>query len=357
MINKIKLQGVRCFKGAEFDFSDAINLIIGRNGSGKTTLIESIGLFAFGSYQSVPRDAFVIAEGEDLARIEMEMLEPKNRSDVAILKSGKAVNINAQKSPNSALVGLLRCVLFNPMTIDLVSGQPSVRRRELDVVIAQKDHLYVRSLLRYRRVIKHRNNLLKLVSKNISKKTELEFWDEQVLSLGQVIYQKRVELIETFNSQLNALHGDLVGRESQLMLRYLPSCDYERIGEELIRTLEDDLRFGQTSIGPHRDDFVFEEGGFILKEGGSRGEQRMAAVAFKIASRDYLKEKKNEPILLLDDIFSELDEKRRESIANILLDGFVSVNRPMATQIFISATDDRVVPDSLKTKAKLIKLD
>lgn len=357
MIEKIKLYDVRCFKQAEFDFSGGVNLLSGRNGAGKTTLLESIGFFAFGSYQSVPRDSFVIRDGAELSRLEIELSEPRARADAVILKGSKLIKINEQKSPNSALVGFMRAVLFNPATIDLVDGQPSVRRRELDVVIAQKKGKYIRLLLQYKQAIRQRNNLLKVISANRAREKELEFWNEQLFSLGGEIYRERASMVEVFNGQLRSLHSSLVGRESKLQLRYVTSCDYDRFDEEIARTASDDIRFGQTSVGPHRDDFVFEEGDFVLKEGGSRGEQRMAAVAFKVASRDYLSEGKRKPILLLDDIFSELDENRRESVAHILGSGFSSPGDHLLSQIFISATDERVIPEILKAKAATINLD
>ena len=347
MIQKLKLENIRCFKKASFDFGEGVNLIIGSNGSGKTTILEAIGFFAFGRFQSLAQDSLSIKSGADVGRIEIELTEsgkPVNAS-AAILSGAKIININGKKVPNSRIVGLQKAVFFNPETIDLVSGSPAVRRRELDQIIAQKKKSYVLDLLNYRRILHQRNELLRRIAAERAGKSELDFWDEQLGMVGTKIYEYRLKLIKKINQSIKEVHTFLLGNESALELKYVASVDYGRFDEALIGTLDADLRYGATSIGPHRDDFVFTENGFNLKDGASRGEQRVAAAAFKALSKDYLADGEA-PVLIIDDIFSELDEQRREAVMHILQGG----------QIFISATDERVVPQELIKKAKTIKL-
>lgn len=348
MISSLKLENIRCFEKASFNFEEGVNLIIGSNGSGKTTILEAIGFFAFGRFQSLAQDSLTIKSGEDVGRIEVGLSvsnKPANAS-VAILAGAKIVNINGKKVPNSRIVGLQKAVFFNPETIDLVSGSPAVRRRELDQIIAQKKKSYVLDLLNYRRILHQRNELLRRIAASRASRGELDFWDNQICEVGARIYEQRLKLISKINKSIQVVHTYLIGNESALCLKYVASVDYSRFGEALVGALDADLRYGATSIGPHRDDFVFAENEFNLKDGASRGEQRVAAAAFKALSKDYLAAD-DPPILIIDDIFSELDAKRREAVMHILEGG----------QIFISATDENVVPDDLIKKAKIIKLN
>jgi len=347
MIQKIKLENLRCFEKSTFEFTPGVNLIIGSNGSGKTTILEAIGFFAFGRFISAQQDSLAIKNGQEVGRIEAAVSsEGKDLEVSAAIGSGlKITQINGKKVPNSRIVGLQKAVFFNPETIDLVSGSPAVRRRELDQIIAQKKKAYVLDLLNYRRILHQRNELLRRIAAGRSRQSELSFWDEQLVGEGIKIYERRIKLLQKINRSIKEVHTYLIGNESALELKYVPSVDYERYDESLVGALDADLRYGATSLGPHRDDFVFSENGFNLKDGASRGEQRVAAAAFKALSKDYLTDGEA-PILVIDDIFSELDESRREAILHILGGG----------QTFISATDEKVVPKDLKENANIIRL-
>jgi len=375
MIHKIRLQNIRSFSNAEFEFSDGVNLIIGPNGSGKTTILESIGLFAFGSYLGAGQDVQAVAFGNEVGRVEIE--GEKEGSEVSaecvIFEGGKIFKVLTNKIPASQMIGYFKAVLFNPETINLVSGAPQVRRKELDVVIAQKKRVFVRTLLEYKNVLKQRNQLIKRIVLKQAQEGELEFWNGELIRLAGIIIFERKKFLKTINSDIARVHEQLIGGKSTLSLQYLPSCDYGRFGELLVANLEHDLRAGLTLYGPHRDDFSFQmrsenknqesriknQGGdertqISLREQASRGEQRLAAVAFKMETKKYLADGDG-PILIFDDIFSELDEARRESVASIL-DGD-SLDRARDRQIFISATDEHIVPVGLKKKAKIIRLE
>ena len=349
MFQSIKLQNIRTFEKAEFEFDQGVNLIIGKNGSGKTTLVESLALFAFGRYQSVERDAFVIGRGADVGRVEavLETGESLIGASVA-LEGGNRINkINESKSPSSDIIGLQRAILFNPETIELVSGPPQIRRKELDLAISQKDHSFVRSLLEYRRVLKHRNRLLKLILDKKASEGDLDFWDQRLAEEGVRIVSGRTGFLDFAKEELERKFSALSGRSSGLCLRYLPTCDYERFEEVLVGRRSQDIALGLTGVGPHRDDMEFVSGAFKFKEGASRGEQRLGAFALKLVERDYLQEEKGDPpVLLMDDIFSELDNDRRGLVADSLDGG----------QIIMTATDRLVIPAEIVRGGRVIGL-
>jgi DNA replication and repair protein RecF len=363
MIQKIRLTNIRCFQDAKFEFGPGVNLIVGPNGSGKTTILEAAAVFSFGRFQSVERDYFAVKGGESIGRIELEakIAGKKKNFEVSILDGEKIFKASGKKKFTSEIIGSVKTVFFNPETIDLVSGPPQTRRRELDLTIAQKEARYVVSLLEYRKVLKQRNSLLKAINMRRSASGELDYWDKELSRLAVAIYRKRVDLVEVINREIAEVHSLLVEKEKELQLKFLPSVPYGKFRENLAAVLDRDLHLGLTTIGPHRDDFDFIEGGFALKTGGSRGEQRMAAVAFKVETKKFLTVSTSskfgiptdsvgkdsiEPILILDDVFSELDENRRESVTKIFGLG----------QVIISATDKRVIPEEILGKANIIEL-
>jgi len=349
MIESIRLKNIRRFEDQAFKFAPKVNLIVGPNGSGKTTILESIAFFSFGKFQSVEQDFFVVGSSGEVGRIEAH-LEKKDEisAEVAILQKQKIVKINDKKVANSQVVGLLKTVFFNPKTVEIVGGAPQTRRREIDMVLAQRDPHFVSILLHYRKVLRQRNMLLRAIWEKKSSPLELDFWNEKLTKYALEIYHARLGLVNFINQDIAKTYEKLLSFDTNLSLQYLPSANYEKFEEQLIAVQDEDIKLGVSSIGPHRDDILFKNGKLALKEGGSRGEQRMAAISFKAETKKFLNQT-GEVILILDDVFSELDHIRRESVLNVLdiIDH---------AQVFISATDEKVVPGKLIKNAKVIEL-
>ena len=342
MFKRITLQNIRVFEKKTFSFDEGVNLIVGRNGSGKTTILESLALFSFGRFQSVEKDQMAIRYGEDVGRIEAQIAQKESihKVELAMTPTSKTMKVDDKKLSASQMVGMQRSVLFNPETIDLVSGTPQLRRRELDLTVAQKHTAHIKTLLEYRQVLRQRNELLKRISLDFASVGELDFWDRQLGDRAVKIVKRRQDFIQKANKQVGKVYEKILGQNMSLSLRYLKSANYDNFLEALKHKRGYDIKSGLTSIGPHRDDFCFETDRFRLEEGASRGEQRLAAFAFKLVERDYLTDGGRLPVLLMDDVFSELDSGRRDMVVSVLDGG----------QIIMTATDEKVIPSIIKEK-------
>lgn len=348
MFKAITLQGIRVFEKATFEFSDGVNLIIGKNGSGKTTILEALAVFSFGRFQSIEKDQMAIRKGEQVGRVEVdiEVGESRHKAELAMTSTNKSMKVDGKKLPASQMVGVQRAVLFNPETINLVSGPPQLRRRELDLTIAQNHNLHIKILLEYRQILRQRNELLKRIAMDYASVGELDFWDKRLGGHALGIVQRREAFIDRANRRIGPIYKALLGKNLGLSLQYLPSADYSDFAGALKNKRAYDIRSGLTSIGPHRDDFAFKSAKFKLEEGASRGEQRLAAFAFKLLEREYLSENGQLPALLMDDVFSELDNSRRDMVTEVLSDG----------QVIVSATDEAMVPGTIRDKANIISV-
>lgn len=341
-VESLKLENIRVYEKKKFNFTQGLNVIIGRNGSGKTTAIESIALFAFGSFASIKNDFWAVKSDQSVGRVEIAL--ENTSASVALADGKKIIKLKDQMVPLSELIGLAKVIFFNPETIDLVKGSPEKRRRELDQLLCFKDKAFVRTLLEYRKIIKNRNNLLRLIRIHNSDPSQLDFWDAKLSAKAVLIFKERQELIRSINAGLAKTHAGLLDSQSNLALKYQTNSNYDRFLENLEYTRPRDLALMSTSAGPHRDDFSFHLEDFDLSKGASRGEQRMATIAFKIESKKYLEDFK--PIILLDDVFSELDERRKDSIKKIIDEG----------QVIITSTHESAVPKDLMKNANIINL-
>jgi DNA replication and repair protein RecF len=282
---------------------------------------------------------------------------------------GKSYFINSSKKRFTDFSEEFAIVVFAPVDMDLVSGSPSLRRRHLDVRLSSVDRDYGRSILAYGKLVTRRNKVLQRIWEGKSKPLELSFWDERLSEYGKYISKKREEFFEYLNF-VNATVGDgqnsgpqirhsRLDRESDPRIREDDSIRRE-FGdlswelkqstisvEKLLKNRERDIAAGITLSGPHRDDFRFRFRGRDLEFFGSRGEQRMAVLALKLAELEYYKMKKGyRPILALDDIFSELDWEHRDTVLSVIGN----------QQTIITAAEEESIPKEIFKKAKVIRL-
>jgi DNA replication and repair protein RecF len=350
ILKSLSLQNFRSYREKTFKFSSGTTLVVGPNTSGKTNLFEAIYLLATGRSFRATVEKEMITYEKELARVKAEIEGEEGKEELEILLTpGQIGNkriakkqylLNGVRKRMVDFVGHLNCVLFGPEDLELVIGSPSIRRDYLDSVLEQVDRDYRRASLSYKKSLRQRNKLLEQIRDKGRAKSSLFLWNKLILENGEVISRKREELINFINAQPDYF-GDLV-------------VDYEKnllSPQRLNQYQTKEIGAGMTLIGPHRDDFAFylvngeEERNLHLY--GSRGEQRTAVFSLKLAELEFVAEKTGQrPILLLDDIFSELDHERRKHLVKVI----------PKQQTIITTTDIHLVEPTYRRKVKMIKL-
>ncbi len=292
-------------------------------------------LLAWGSSHRTSTDAELIRWGAELARVKARVGRAGSvpgagdTVEVALVKAGagarKRIRVNGVPRRAAALGGVLRTVLFAPEEMLLVAGSPSLRREALDRLAGQRSPAYVRELATYGRALQQRNGLLRQIREALATRAELRFWDQAFLESGAAVVAERRRLLDALEGPLAAAHAEIAPDEAstaRLTLRYQSTAPLapgesarDALARRLAETAEKEVWNGATLVGPHRDDMVFEMEGRPLANFASRGQQRTAILAFKLAEVDLLTELDGAPpLLLLDDVFSELDPERRSHL-------------------------------------------
>jgi DNA replication and repair protein RecF len=371
-ISNLKLVNFRSFERLELELQPGLILIEGDNGQGKSNLLEAIYLLAIAKScrTSTERElvrhqallepmphAQVLAEvrGTDgTAKLQADFspvlpaLPDGVADDPVEVAFRKSFRVNGVGRRAFTLVGVLNAVMFRAEDLELVYGNPSVRRRYLDIMISQLDDRYLRSLQRYQKVLAQRNHLLKLVRQRSATVDELRFWDEELVSEGAYIMERRAETLMSLNGIAGPLHTDLSGADERLRLIYRPSVDLpdgagaeaaaQRIKAALSKERDRELAQGFTLFGPHRDDLKPVIDGMDAYAYASRGQARTIVLSMKLAEAEHLKARRGqEPVMLLDDVLSELDARRRSFVLDRIT-GF--------QQCIVTTADVEAVPPS-----------
>jgi len=320
-------------------FGPGPHLVWGPNAAGKTSLLESIALLAWGHSHRTTTDAELIRWGATLGRVEGRVgvgAESETTIEVALLREGaggqrKRIRVNGVARRATGLAGLLRTVLFAPEEMLLIAGPPGLRRTAIDRLAGQRSPAFVHDLATYGRTLQHRNSLLRAIREDQASRAELRFWDRSFLETGATIVTERLRLLEAVSGPVARAHAEIAPEEAltgRLTLRYESNAapvagetPRDALERRLRETAEKEVWNGSTLVGPHRDDVVFEMSGHDLAGFASRGQQRTAILAFKLAELDLLTELDGRPpLLLLDDVFSELDPDRRAHLVRRIRD-------------------------------------
>ena len=328
-VRSISIQGLRSYTSLDAAFGGGPQLIVGPNAAGKTTLLEAIVLLAWGRSHRTSADGELVRWGSELARV--EGIAGGETIEVALVRppgatgARKRIRVNGVARRAAGLVGLLRTVVFAPEEMLLVVGSPGLRRAALDQLATQRSAAYGRDLTAYGRTLQQRNSLLRAIREEQASRDELRFWDASFLDAGGAIVAERLRLLADLAEPLARAHAEIAPEEAgaaRLTLPYVtnaPALPGESPRDALARRLADtadkEVWNGSTLVGPHRDDVVFELSGRDMSGFASRGQQRTAILAFKLAELDLLTAQDGRPpLLLLDDVFSELDPERRSHL-------------------------------------------
>ncbi|GAC1669889.1 MAG: DNA replication/repair protein RecF [Candidatus Limnocylindrales bacterium] len=299
---------------------------MGPNAAGKTTLLEAIVLLAWGRSHRTSSESDLVRWGSELARV--EGLAGQETVEIAFVRSPggqggrKRIRVNGVARRASGLAGLLRTVVFAPEEMLLVIGAPGLRRAALDQLVLQRSPAYARDLATYSRTLQHRNSLLRAIRDDQAGRDELRFWDASFLDAGGAVVAERLRLLDDLAEPLARAHAEIAPDEAsaaRLSVAYATNApalpgesSRDALARRLVETADKEVWNGSTLVGPHRDDMVFSLAGRDLSGFASRGQQRTAILAFKLGELDLLTEQDGRPpLLLLDDVFSELDPDRR----------------------------------------------
>ncbi|MBI4282553.1 MAG: DNA replication/repair protein RecF [Chloroflexi bacterium] len=372
-VSHLSLTNFRNYHRLEMDIPAGLVVIFGGNAQGKSNLLEAVYLLsiakayrASGDREAICRAAVedpdhtqvlgIVHRGQDRVRIAVDM-----HLEQSLLEDGqpylrKDVRVNGVHVSASDLVGVVNAVLFDAEDIQLVSGPPAIRRRYLDILICQLDRPYLRALQRYQKVVYQRNHLLRLLRERRAQPGEMDFWNEAMVQEGAHITLRRHQVVQELRQLVSGLHCELTEAQEELSMEYVPSVPLEGVEKEDIhrsfqRTLEEgrerEMALGSSQWGPHRDDLRLMVGGMEAASYASRGQARTLAISLKLAEGTLLERERGEsPILLLDDVFSELDASRRRRLLE-----YVSRSQ----QALVSTTDlDRIESHFLAQASKFL---
>lgn len=320
-IKSLRLKDYRNYDLLKLDFHPAANIFYGDNAQGKTNILEAVYLSGITKSHRGAKDRDMIRFGKEEAHIET-VVEKKGieyRLDMHLKKNspkGIAVNkIPIRKA--SELFGIVNFVFFSPEDLNIIKNGPSERRRFIDMELSQLDRVYLSDLYNYNRVVNQRNHLLKGVADCGNIMDTLDIWDLQLIQYGNKIIERRKEFIKQVNEIISSIHKKLTGLKEDIQVIYEPSNGNLTLEQTLIKNRERDMRIKSTSVGPHRDDICFMSKDLDIRRFGSQGQQRTAALSLKLSEIELVKQAiKDTPVLLLDDVLSELDKHRQ----NYLLD-------------------------------------
>lgn len=357
-IKNINILNFRNYEKLDINFNDGINIFIGMNGSGKTNLLESIYTLALTRSHRAYTDKNLIKNGKDFLKISghIETKDNNKKLEILISPKGKRVSINKVILKKiSDYISNFIVILFTPDDLELIKGSPGERRKFLNIEIGQLDNKYFYFLNDYNELIKNRNEYLKSKKYDKYDLKYIEVLNNQIIDKAVVIYKYRFSFIKSIEENIKNIYKEISSEDIEI--EYINSCelkeyDEKKIKEILLYKLSNNLKKeamqGSTLYGPHKDDFVVNINKKSAREYASQGQQRLFVLGIKIAELDIFKKTRGEyPILLLDDVFSELDIDKKNKIISFL---------DKDIQVFITSTDIKTINKRLLINSKILNI-
>lgn len=325
IIKSIELADYRNYDFLTLQFDKGTNILYGDNAQGKTNILEAIYVAATTKSHKGSKDREIINFDKEEAHIRtyLEKEDVETRVDMHLRKSrSKGIAIDGQKLKKAAdLLGLCNVVFFSPEDMSIIKNGPAERRRFVDMELCQLDNFYLYNLNHYNKIVNQRNKLLKDMFMNPELRDTLNIWDSQLVSFGSKIIERRKIFADQINEIIYDIHKKLSGGKEELYIQYEPDVMIESFEKKLKLNQEKDIKLKQTTTGPHRDDISFLIGTTDIRKFGSQGQQRTAALSLKLSEIELMKKiTKDTPILLLDDVLSELDSNRQNYLLNSIGD-------------------------------------
>lgn len=348
-IKEVKMNYFRCYSSANFKFSKSKNIIIGDNGTGKTTLVEALCYLCLGKSFKNVKDNEVIQIDAPYFNIIGEIEDASKSSTSKIVvgydkKTKKISNNGVFYKTLSEYVGKYKVVSFSPDDLDLIKGSPVVRRRLVDMYLCQKEHQYMKTLSEYKHILKQRNELLK------NKSIDMQYLDVITTALIEkavYIINKRNEFVEKLSSFVERKSQTLTNGNETVRLEYKPNCNINEICEKFQNDQQLDILTQSTNNGPHRDDIVIYVNSQKASVYSSQGQIRTAVLAIKLSIVEYFKTIDDNIIIILDDVFSELDNFRQINLIE-------SIGQD--NQVFITSTNVDNIPENTIKESKIIRI-
>lgn len=362
-LKELKLRNYRNYKDLGLEVHPFLNILVGNNAQGKTNILESIYYLSVGKSHRTNKDQEIVNwESQDF--FIKGIIETKNNNlnlEIAYQNgTKKQIKINGiDKRKIGNLLGNFNVVIFSPEDLYLVKGSPTGRRKFLDEEISQVNPQYYHYLNQYFKVLVQRNELLKNIRSNKQSTETLEMWDYQLAKFGALVTIKRIEVLKKLNPLARLMHRKITNGNENLEIKYCSSVEFknnekdDEIEEKILKqcqlTRKEDICRGITSMGPHRDDLNFFINDKEVKAFGSQGQQRTTVLALKLAELEYMKSERGEyPVLLLDDVMSELDEKRRIYLLEAIKDKI---------QTFVTTTNLHYFEEKIDKQGQIFKVE
>lgn len=323
IVESLELKNYRNYDQLHMQFSPGTNILYGNNAQGKTNILEAVYVCCTTKSHRSSKDREMIRFHEEESHIKLTV----RKNDVPYridmhLKKNKAKGVAINGIPirkASELFGIVNVVFFSPEDLNLIKNGPAERRKFIDLELCQLNKLYVHSLVSYNKILMQRNKLLRELAFHPEYEETLDVWDMQLVHYGKDIIRCRQEFIGQLNEIIHEIHWKLSGEKEDLIMVYDPNAAAEHLEAELMRSRVQDKKQKTTLVGPHRDDIGFFMGEIDIRKFGSQGQQRTAALSLKLAEIELVKKLvKDYPILLLDDVLSELDGERQNHLLSAI---------------------------------------
>lgn len=325
IIQSIELNNFRNYENLQISFDEGTNILFGDNAQGKTNILEAAYLSGTTKSHKGSKDKEMIRFGTNEAHLRTMVLKKGKQYQIDMhLKNNRSKGIAVNKIPMkkaSELFGILNIVFFSPEDLNIIKNGPSERRHFLDAELCQLDKIYLSDLSNYNKILNQRNKLLKDMVYRPELSDTLPVWDMQLIDTGKKIIRRREQFVKELNEIVHEIHYRISGGKEELFLSYEPSVSADMMEQEIERVRQRDLKMCQTSVGPHRDDLLFSIAGVDIRKFGSQGQQRTSALSLKLSEIELVRKSIHDtPVLLLDDVLSELDSSRQNYLLNSICD-------------------------------------